>query len=170
MERRVRMSKKRLSDGVKIFLFRWWTAGAICFLVAFGTGYGVSSSPLDLVFMLALVTSLVMIAIFNPVIMMLYDVYRAGRIVNNEYRTQDTYSKILRHVREVFKCYFVVVFEYFIYQSINIVLILLLGLGSESVVLPIEPIVYGLLFSMIYQLVNGISDKIVSIYKGRGQK
>lgn len=166
MEKKGKMpDRKKMPDSVKIFLFRWWTAGACCFLGAFGTGYGASSSPLDLLFLLSAIISAVMIFIFNPCMSMLYDIKRAGRIVNQEYRNQTLTQKILRHIREIVKCYFTAFVVYMLYQGVNTLLVMAQGYAENSRIIPLEPFLFGLLFSLFYTVISSLSDTAVLLFR-----
>lgn len=171
IKRPEKMSKdKKIPDGVKIFLFRWWTAGACCFLGAFGTGYGAMSDPLDLIFLLAAIISAVMIFIFNPMMQMLYDVRRAGRIVNGEYRNQRLSAKIFRHIREIFKCYLVSFTTYMLYQGVNSLLVMVQGYDANATIIPVEPFLFGFLFSVFYLFFSSLSDLCVMAVRKRKEK
>ena len=161
------MTKRKFPDGLKIFIIRWWSMGAVCFLVAFGTGFGASSNPLDLVFLLAAVISCVTIFLFNPAIMMLYDVKVAGRIVNNEYRKQELKQKVWRHIREIIKCHAVTILVYLTYMGINMAHVRITGCNPDDIFLPVEPILFGLFFAVYHEAFSGLSDSIVMTIRAR---
>lgn len=157
--------KKKFPDGAKIFLFRWWTVGACCFLGAFGTSFGASQSPYDLLFLLSSIISAVMIFLFNPMMLMLYDVKKAGRIINQEYKKQKLSSKIFRNIREIGKCYFISFMTYITYQGVNFFIVMAQNFDENAFFIPLEPILYGLLFSFYYLLISALADKVVVLFR-----
>lgn len=161
---------KKFPDSFKIFLFRWWTVGACCFLGAFGTFFGAQSTPIDLLFLLAAMISAVTIFLFNPIMSLLYDIKRGGRIVNKEYKKQSLSSKIFRHIREIIKCYFISILVFFLYQGVNSLLVMAQNYDENAFIISVEPILYGLIFALFYDLLSNITDKVVVIIRNKKGK
>lgn len=165
------MHDRRIPDGVKMFVLRWWMVGAVCFFVGFGTGFGASANPLDLVFLLCSVIAALTVFVFNPIIFTLYDIRKAGRIVNAEYRSQPFSGKILRNVREILKCYAVGILEFMTYQGLNSLYAAMRGDAGGVVVFPIEPVMFGLIFVVYYCSISSLSDRIVALIRaGRNRR
>ena len=159
------MNNKRISVGIKLFVLRWWMVGAVCFFVGFGTVFGASSNPLDLVFLLCSVIAALTVFVFNPVMFALFDIKKAGRIVNAEYRNQPIGRKILRNVREIVKCYAVGILEFMTYQVVNGIYATTQGGAGDSLILPIEPVIFGCIFAVYYSSISALSDRIVSLIR-----
>lgn len=52
----MKQGKKRISDNVKAGILRWWIAGMCYFFIGFGTQIGILRDPIDLIFMLGVLS------------------------------------------------------------------------------------------------------------------
>lgn len=78
--------------GLKVGFFRWWLSGAVYFFIAWGTNLGMKEDPLDLIFVLGVVTGVAHIFIFNPIVYGMFDIKRNGKIVNKNIMNERSFK------------------------------------------------------------------------------
>ncbi|MCG8572799.1 MAG: hypothetical protein MJB14_21920 [Spirochaetes bacterium] len=139
-----KLSKKTLVT----FFIRWWSAGAVYFFIGWGTQLGnkSSSSSVDFIFFLGLGLGLFFSFIVNPVIKMLYQVEWM-----QSYGEFGFLKKILFRLGAVVLANIIVLLVHMFYWFIHAVAIRLFHLPGETVILPGEPILFGLIYTLFYQ-------------------
>ena len=125
---------KKLSDSIKIGIFRWWFAGAVFFFIGFGTSLGQSSS-VDLMFVLSLVLGLGTAFVFNPIIYRVFDVKDRGRVINAEYFSRSLLLRVLYDILEVMRSFIIVALIWGTYTVLNIAINAFAGNSPDTVVL-----------------------------------
>lgn len=160
----------KISDNVKAGFFRWWFVGAIYFFVGWGTGLGNSKSAFDLIFILALATSVGMIFIFNPIVYGMFEIERNGVIINKKINERSVWVGALMKIGEFFKCFIVTILVFFSYQFINLGINKWLGKTADTVVIKGEPIIYATLFVIFYNLLCFIIYKTYYLFKNTKAK
>ncbi len=154
------MEKKRMSDKMKISIFRWWFVGAIYFFIAMGTQLASMTDPLDLIFFLGIGIGVTNVFVFHPIIYHMFSIKRRGKIQNKKYFERGIIANVGLSLAEIFKCLFIVILVFFVYQGINIVLVALLGAGEGAVILAGEPILFALFFVIFYNTLASLVDKV----------
>lgn len=159
----------RINDKYKIAFLRFWFVGLIYYLVGWGTDLGSKDNPYDLILVLAIVIGVGHILLFNPIINKMFDIERNGKIINKKIEERKVWQGVCINLLEFFKCFLITILVYLTYELINYILISILQISKIPV--PGEPILFGLFFSLYYQLINFIRDKIYyQIEKRRGEK
>jgi hypothetical protein len=156
--------KKRISDGVKEVLVRWWIAGMCYFFIGVGTQAGLMQSPLDLVFFLGVGIGLVTVVIYNPIVYGMFDVKRNGRIVNDSYYEKKGRERILYNLSLVFLNIVIVSFVYLTYQGINEAMCSAEKQPSGTILFPCEPFGFATFYVLYYYLllrVGGAVRKLI---------
>ena len=119
-----------------------------------GTGVGLGS-VLDFIFVLGIVMAVVEMFVVNPVIrLMLHTKSEIG------YLDTTVLSKVKYRLLYIFKTMIIMAVVIAIYEIINRGTISLLGLPSESVVLPGEPILFGIFYIATENLFNNFINNI----------
>ncbi len=148
------MRKKFLTDKRIELFIRFWAAGAVYFFIGWGTGVGLGS-VLDFIFVLGIVMAVVEMFVVNPVIrLMLHTKSEIG------YLDTTVLSKVKYRLLYIFKTMIIMAVVIAIYEIINRGTISLLGLPSESVVLPGEPILFGIFYIATENLFNNFINNI----------
>ena len=160
-EKRTLWSK--ISDNKKVTFFRWWFEGAVYFFIAWGTQLAMSTDPLDLLFVLAIVTTVVHIFIFNPICYAMFDIERKGYIINKKYYERKIWEGVLNYLGEFFRCLITVMLVFASYQGINKAIIAIFNYTKDVVVLKGEPIIYSTLFIIFYTLIGWICLQAASL-------
>ena len=160
-EKRTLWSK--ISDNKKVTFFRWWFEGAVYFFIAWGTQLAMSTDPLDLLFVLAIVTTVVHIFIFNPICYAMFDIERQGYIINKKYYERKIWEGVLNYLGEFFRCLITVMLVFASYQGINKAIIAIFNYTEDVVVLKGEPIIYSTLFIIFYILIGWICLQAASL-------
>ena len=148
------MRKKFLTDKRIELFIRFWAAGAVYFFIGWGTGVGLGS-VLDFIFVLGIVMAVVEMFVVNPVIrLMLHTKSEIG------YLDTTVLSKVKYRLLYIFKTMIIMAVVIAIYEITNRGTISLLGLPSESVVLPGEPILFGIFYIATENLFNNFINNI----------
>lgn len=136
-------------------IIRWWGAGAVYFFIGWGTGLGAQSDAFDFIFILGAVAGLVTIVVLDPLIYGMLDIERKdGKLYNKKYFERTIFQNVFVRSSEIIKAIVIVIFVFLTYNLINIFLITLLDLTSESVPLPGEPITFGIFYIGFYYLIR----------------
>ena len=154
--------KKARKEKIFIFLIRWWCAGAVFFFIGWGTSAGNRASIMDLVILLAIAMGLFSSFVVNPSLKMLYNV---GNV--KEYKDMNVAERVLLRLKEVGISLVIVSLITLIYKGINVAAINVFDLSKEAVFLPVEPILFGLLYALIYTLGVVIIKKIKTRMKAK---
>jgi hypothetical protein len=155
-----------------VTLFRMWAAGAVCFFGAWGRGASFEAASFEAasfeanyleagnVFSLNLIAGLIAIMIFcdllivNPIIR-LASGKRAFPGVDGEGIT--LFISGLFHILKVTGIMLIVVATYYF---LNVFFIRILGLDENSVPVPLEPLLFGILYGLYYLLFD-IAGKLL---------
>ncbi|MFI3166604.1 MAG: hypothetical protein R3Y32_00645 [Bacillota bacterium] len=155
------MEKKHMSDKTKISILRWWFVGASYFFIAMGTSLAEKTDSLDLIFFLGIGIGIVNVLIFHPIIYHMFDIRRRGKIQNKKYFERGILANVGLSLAEIFKCLFLVILVFLVYQCINVFILTIMGAeDTSSVILAGEPILFALLFTVFYNLLASIVDKV----------
>jgi hypothetical protein len=145
------------SDETKANLIRFWGVGAVCFFIAWGTPFGASSLPIDLIFFLAVGIAVANIVVINPVIRgMLHTT------LDRNYMDTTVMEKVWSRLKEFFQSLFIVIIIFITYQVINIGIIAIFNVSSNTVPLPTEPILFGIFYVIYYTLIRKLFENIKS--------
>jgi len=169
-EPRGAQEKTGLKKNVLIALFRMWAAGAVCFFAAWGRS-GPQDSEMDNVaaaFSFNLIGGLIAamvisdILIVNPVIRM-----ASGRRAFGEEKKGAAFVLSLPlHIVKVTAIMMLIVGTYYL---LNVFFIRVFALDASSVPVPLEPILFGVIYGLYYLLFDiiqkFISGKIFSASK-----
>lgn len=142
--------KSFFTDKKIALLIRWWSVGAIYFFIGWGTNLG-QTSMIDYVFFLGLGIALFNMFVVNPIIKHMLNV-----LPRKAYGEQTLAEKVGYRLSEVLKAVFIVTLIMFVYNIINIVLIQAMGLSPSSVPFPGEPITFGILYVLIWSLLDSL--------------
>lgn len=147
--------KKLLTENRLALLIRWWVAGAMYFFVGWGTGLGNQSSVIDFIFFLGLSLGVMNMLIVNPILR------RTFNLDSNRYYLDSTVGqKVRMRLSEIFKSMLIVFIMVYIYAMINSLLIQLLSLSEQSIPLPGEPITFGIMYTVLYWLIEQVIKRI----------
>lgn len=155
------MRKKFLTDKRIELFIRFWAAGAVYFFIGWGTGVGLGS-VLDFIFVLGIVMAIVEMFVVNPIIRLMLHTKSVTR-----YMDTTIFNKVKYRLLYILKTMFIMSIVTAIYEIINRGTISLLGLPSETVVLPGEPILFGVFYIITVRLlntfINNIKDKMKDV-------
>ncbi len=155
----------RFSDRTKIAFLRFWFVGLIYYLVGWGTDLGLNEDPVDFIFVLALISSAAIIIIFNPICHYMFDIERNGIIMNKEIQNRKIYQGVLFNLFEFVRCLLVTVLIYLTYELINMAFIHLTN--ADYLILQGEPILYGVFFTLYYEIFTSIRNKILFLFQSK---
>ena len=155
---------KKLSDSIKIGIFRWWFAGAVFFFIGFGTSLGQSSS-VDLMFVLSLVLGLGTAFVFNPIIYRVFDVKDRGRVINAEYFSRSLLLRVLYDILEVMRSFIIVALIWGTYTVLNIAINAFAGNSPDTVVLGVEPFLFATFYLCYFSLISIVVRAIRSLFR-----
>ncbi len=158
--------KKKMTDETKVTLCRWWFVGMVYFLIGFGTSLANTTDPLDLIFALGIGIGVCTVFVFHPIVYHMFNIHRRGKMANKAYLNRTVMENVSLSLREIVRCFFIVVLVFLVYQYINIALIAMFGLAEDVVVLAGEPILFAVFFVLLYNL----SDYIVDLVLGKLEK
>lgn len=142
--------KAFFSDKKIALLIRWWSVGAVYFFVGWGTNLG-QTSLIDYIFFLGLGIAIFNMLVVNPIIKHMLNV-----LPKKAYGEKTLAEKVSYRLGEVLKAIVIVTLIMFVYNIINVILIQALGLPTSSVPFPGEPITFGILYILIWSLIDGL--------------
>lgn len=145
-------------------LIRIWFAGAVFFFIGWGSGLA-QASVYDYVFFLGLSMALAEMAVVDPVVRLALNVEGTNRT-----REKSVPKRVLHRLARIFRAIFLVAMIAVIYNVINRSLVLLFGLPVETVVLPAEPILFGILYLVLYRLIDSIKKNLHSKVGNEGNQ
>ena len=155
---------RRIDDKYKILFFRWWFSAAVCFFIAWGLQLGNSNSTFDLIFFLGLAMGIGNLFIFNPIISSVFDIKRRGKIANKKMSQRTILEGVLYFICEILKSSLAVYIVSWVYQGINILINYLGNYPDTHIGFGIEPITFGIIFTIIYQVLGLIWDGLVILF------
>ncbi|GEM02362.1 hypothetical protein SAMN05421839_13022 [Halolactibacillus halophilus] len=129
---------------------QFWFAGAMYFLIAWGTGIA-KTSLLDLVFFLGVGIGLVDSFIVGPILAEF-----SGEGTRVKYMERTLGQKIVHRLFSVVKSIFIVILIMFTYQLINAVLQMVFTQSAQTPVIMGEPILFGILYMVYARTLAGI--------------
>ena len=141
------MNKKK-KDLLYAFLIRWWAIGAVYFLIGWGTQLGRQSTIIDLVFFLGLAVGLVNTFLVNPALKMLFNMGW-----HKSYGSSTFMERFVCRLKDVGLGLLSVSLVMVIYQIINSGAINFFDYPSNKIFLPGEPILFGLFYALLMQLI-----------------
>lgn len=153
------------NENTKALLIRAWAAGAVCFFGAWGR-QGADGSNL---YSLNLIGGLIFIIIaadwilVNPVIRMAFNTKpKNGPGVKQEKKSPlKILGQSLFHIFQVTTIVIIIVLTYY---GLNRMFIALMNLDESSVPVPLEPILFGILYAVYYFLFDLVVGKIKMIF------
>lgn len=157
--------RRKWKESTKIAVFRWWFAGAVYFMIAWATPLG-QGSFIDLVFFLGVAGGLGTVFIFDPIVYGMFDVTRAGRIVNKKYYERTVWQGAARKLMELFKNFTVNALVAATYTAGNLMLCAWAGAPEGTILWAGEPFGYATLYLIFYRLLSGIAGNVARACKG----
>lgn len=142
-------------DPLWVFLIRWWSGGAIYFLIGWGTQLGRYSSLIDLVFFLGLSIGLINTFLVNPIIKMLFNIGW-----HKSYGSSTYIERIKCRIKDITLGFVVTLLVMFLYNFINSIANNVLNLSEGEIFLPGEPLLYGLFYASIITVITYLLIKI----------
>lgn len=157
------MGQKRrfFTDERIVLLIRWWVAGAIYFFIGWGTGLGSKTNLIDFIFLLGLAIGLVNSFALNPILNRMFNLKSSKK-----YLETTVIQKVKLRLFEILKAMIIVIMMIYIYAFINVSLINFFNLPSESIPLPGEPITFGIIYVVLFVIV----EKIIDIFSKKVRK
>jgi|GEM_PF-1834855 len=146
-----------LKRKLKITLFRMWAAGAVCFFGAWGR---LAPGDIDGVFSVHLIVSLVFlmivcdVLIVNPVIRLL-----SGKKALGDKKTGvQLFLGVPLHIARVLAIMLLIVQTYYF---LNVFFIHIHDLDPDSVPVPLEPVLFGILYGIYYFIFDIIGEFVL---------
>lgn len=155
---------RKMDDKYKILFFRWWFSAAICFFIAWGLQLGNQENTFELVFFLGLGMGIANLFLFNSVICSVFEIKRRGQIANKKMSDRTIIEGAFYFLSEIFKSMLTVYLVSWCYQGINLLVNYMLNKPLESISFGIEPITFGIIFTIIYQVLGLIWDGLVILF------
>lgn len=146
--------KRIFTDDRIALIIRWWSVGAVYFFIGWGTNLS-QRGIIDFVFFLGLTIGVFNMLIINPVIRQVLNTKSVRR-----YTDESLMKKVLYRLGEIFKSMIIVTIMVYIYSLINMVLIDGFGLSESSIPLAGEPITFGILYVLIWSLINALISNV----------
>jgi hypothetical protein len=140
---------------IAVFLIRWWAIGAVYFFIGWGTQLGRYSNIIDLIFFLGLSIGLASTFVINPVLKMLYNIGW-----HKSYGSSTVKERIVCRIKDLSLGFVTAFFIMFIYQIINEGAIRFFQYPDDQIFLPGEPILFGLFYAIITQLILALISLI----------
>lgn len=154
--------KKKRRVTLYVFLIRWWSAGAVYFFVAWGTGLGQRTSIADLVFFLGLILGFFNSLVVNPILKSLFDIGWHKSYANSSFG-----ERMAARGKDLSLALASTVLVSLIYRLINTSAVRWFDLPEDQVFLPGEPILFGLFFVLASMLLLGLLRLIRRLRPGR---
>lgn len=135
-------------------IIRWWAVGAVYFFIGWGTNLS-QRGIIDFAFFLGLSIGVFNMLVVNPVIRMVLKTKETKRYMDFTVK-----EKVMGRLGEILKSIFIVIIMIYIYNILNTVIIDLFSLGEESIPLAGEPITFGIIYMLIWSLINGLVNNV----------
>ena len=150
--------KIKVADWVKILLLKWWFAGAVCFFFIWGLS-GYMSNMLDTLFVPGFAMGVVTDLLTN----------NALRFFEPTPGANDRYIMVTKRgyvsfFLNILYAFIVLFFVYCIYAVINYTLTRISG-NTDTIPLGVEPILFGLFYLAVDQLLIKCKLTIVDIFR-----
>lgn len=131
-------------------IIRFWFAGAVFFFIGWGSGIA-QSSIYDYVFFLGLSMAIVEMFIVAPIVRLALNVEGTNRTIE-----KNVWKRAAKRIGHIFQAIMLVGFVAMVYTIINRGVIALFGLPVETIVLPAEPILFGVIYVTFYRLFDSL--------------
>lgn len=158
----------RIPDSVKVAIGRWWFAGAMYFLLAWGL-LGEFSS-IDQMFFIGLGIGVAHIFVLHPLVYSMFNIKRNGKIVNKKYYERTILEGVFVKLGEIFKCIVCSFIVGFTYVGINMAINSIFGYSDDTIKFGGEPIMYGLFFMLCYVGISFLTSKIALLHEKINEK
>ena len=138
-----------------------WAAGAVCFFAAWGrTGATETNAffPLELIFSLILLMILGDMLIVNPVIRL-----ASGKRALGEAKSNSAFliGGLLHAAKVIFIMLLIVTTYYFL----NVLIIRTFNLDTQSVPVPLEPLLFGIMYGFYYLFLEIAGEFIIKSFE-----
>jgi hypothetical protein len=156
---------RKKSEVFKALLFRMWAAGAVCFFAAWGRRGAEevgNAFSLDLIAGLAVILLLAEWIIVEPCVRLLFNTGR--RIPPGKWGLSRLFSSLL-HIVKITVILLLIVGAYY---CLNIFCIAVFKLDENSVPVPLEPILFGILYGIYFFLFSAAESWIKKIVMRKG--
>jgi hypothetical protein len=153
--------RKIFSGGIKVLLFRMWVAGAVCFFAAWGkTGSEEAGNAYSVDLIAGLILFLVLSdwIIVDPVLRMIMNKKKVPVAIKDGKAVWDVFLTGFLRVMRITASVLLIVGTYFL---LNTILIRLFGLDEKSVPVPLEPLLFGILYGLYFTFFD-VPKKIIT--------
>ncbi len=144
------MRKKFFTDKRIESIIRFWAAGAVYYFIGWGTTLG-QNGYLDFIFSLGLVMAIFEMAVVNPIVKHMLNVRKTISYID-----VPILKRVIYRLGYVFKTIFIMIVVSAIYSIINQAAILILSLSKDTTILAGEPIIFGLIYFIVYRLLDDL--------------
>ncbi len=155
---------RQIDDKYKIIFFRWWFSAAVCFFIAWGLSFGNQDSTFELIFFLGLGMGIANLFIFNPIICSVFDIVRRGKIVNKKMSERSIPEGVFYFLSEIFKSAVSVYIVAWCYEGLNLLINYLANNPESSIPVGLEPILFGVIFTIVYQILGMLWNFVVILF------
>ncbi len=140
------MKKLLSSDKAKTVILKFWLAGAVYFFIGWGTGLGEYAFVIDFVFILAVALFIAFRVIYNPIVRLMFDVKEYN------HREQSLTKRVFENFRDFFLNVLIMIIITLTYSGINALINLIFNLASDIIIIPGEPILFGVFYTVYSEL------------------
>ncbi len=151
------MEKNSLKENLIVVGIRFWVCGSTYFMVGMSSTVLGIRSYIDTLIILSMALIFSNSAIVKPLQFYLFSAIDAEKT--------DSLFKLKTVLTDVVLTILCVIFVMNTYYYINVLAIHLFSLPIETVVLPVEPILFGVFFVMYYYLFTFIKNIIAKIFR-----
>ena len=148
-------TRKIFTDDVLARILRWWAAAAMYFFIGWGTGVGYQSTVFDFVFFLGVAIGIFDMFVVNPIIYSVFNVKNPIRFTD-----KSIMKKVIYRLKYIARTMIILIFVVITYDIINFTAIIMFDLSPETIVLPGEPILFGIFYLIYYSLIVGLGLSI----------
>ena len=138
-------------------IVRWWSSAAVYFFVGWGTGLGAQANVIDFVFFLGLAIAVAEMFLIAPIIRNMFNT-REGFY----WRQKSVGQKVVTRLIIVFRSMFIMSLIVITYDVINIAAIKVGGLHPDTVLLPGEPVLFGIFYLIYFTLLTSMTSRFRS--------
>lgn len=156
---------RNIDDFYKIIFFRWWFSAAVCFFIAMGLQLGNQETTFELIFTLGLAMGIANLLLFNTIINSVFDIKRRGKIANKKMSERTIFEGVFYFLAEIFKSMLAVYIVSWVYEGINISINLIANYPITNMSFPLEPIGFGVIFTIVYLILGYIWDLVVKLFE-----
>ena len=154
-----------IKEEIKGLLIRLWFAGLVCYLILWGTNS--SKDYLDLILFLSIAHLASDLIFSNNIIK---GMFKTRLQLMKPYKEMKSFQRIKMWLYSYVENVICVLGVIGIYQLINIIIIKARNLESTAVPLPVEPILYSIIYMIIYCPLYFIKFKFVLRFLQGGEK